>query len=80
MQTASAQVRESDSMDIDAEPPLTLPFSSEKDSLEEDEEYEEDERIPPARFRPVFLDQKQWYQRDYRIERLWKDAEKFMKA
>jgi hypothetical protein len=37
---------------------------------------EVEEPTLPKRFRPVFLDYKQWYQRDPRLEREWKDAEK----
>jgi hypothetical protein len=53
------------SMDVDAnaEPP-----SSSDES--------EDEIPPPRRFRPVYLDHKQWFSRDPRLNRIWKQAEK----
>ena len=29
---------------------------------------------PPRRFRPVYLDHKQWFSRDTRLNRIWKQA------
>jgi len=44
-------------------------------SASSDEEEEEDELLPPRRFRPVFLDHKQWYGRDPRLDRMWRRGE-----
>lgn len=48
------------------------------DAMDVDYEPEVEDNEPrlPKRFRPVFLDYKQWYQRDPRIEQEWKEAEK----
>ncbi|KAH9950654.1 hypothetical protein B0H21DRAFT_785059, partial [Amylocystis lapponica] len=39
-----------------------------------------DEPLRPRRFRPVFLEHKQWLQRDPRIEREWKAAEALIRS
>ena len=44
----------------------------------EDEELEEEPR--PRRFRPVYLESKQWYSRDRRLARVWKAAEKYKRG
>lgn len=51
---------------------LDLPSSSEESDVEE---------VPPSRrFRPVYLDCKQWNARDPRLARIWKKAEMHKQA
>ncbi|KAG5652264.1 hypothetical protein H0H81_005617 [Sphagnurus paluster] len=38
-----------------------------------------DDEQPRRRFRPVYLDHKQWYGVDKRVKRLWKQSEKYKK-
>lgn len=43
----------------------------------EDDEVDDVEPPAPRRFRPVYLDHKQWYSRDSRLNRIWKQGEKY---
>ncbi|KAG6839594.1 hypothetical protein C0991_001046 [Blastosporella zonata] len=45
--------------------------------FEGEEEEEEEERPVRRRFRPVYLDHKQWYAVDKRVKRMWKQAERY---
>ena len=41
---------------------------------------DEEEEPRPRRFRPVYLESKQWYSRDRRLARIWKAAEKYKRG
>lgn len=40
-----------------------------------EEKDEEEEPVSLRRFRPVYQDLKQWYARDARVSRMWKEAD-----
>lgn len=52
---------------MDVDPAVDSPSSSDED---------EEETPLPRRFRPVNIDHKQWFSRDPRLSRIWKQAEK----
>ena len=66
-------------MEVDEESGPAPPSYPQVTTTQDGEEEEEDEgESPPRRrFRPIFLDHKQWYSQDRRIKRVWKEAESY---
>ena len=62
-------------MEVDEESEPAPPSHPQATMTQDEEEGDETERPPWRRFRPVFLDHKQWYSQDRRIKRIWKEAE-----
>jgi hypothetical protein len=54
----------------------TSPYRLRQAVFDESDEEMDDDDEPEERFRPVFLDHQQWYQRDPRIAQEWEEAEK----
>jgi hypothetical protein len=61
--------------------PATTPIPMEVDNALDAPSSEDEEEEPrPRRFRPVYLESKQWYSRDRRLARIWKAAEKYKRG
>jgi hypothetical protein len=58
-----------------ADPPMDVDAPS-SPLFSDPDEINDAEPPPPRRFRPVYLDHKQWYSRDNRLNRVWKQGEK----
>ncbi|KAF8229640.1 hypothetical protein L208DRAFT_1401791 [Tricholoma matsutake] len=56
------------SLHIEAPP---SPLFSDPDEIDDTER-----SLPPRRFRPVYLDHKQWYARDSRLDKIWMQSKK----